>query len=346
MIKSAPGAEVSAINSISGLSAKSVVLIGERLSETAGALSAAVELANKNGAKIGYVPRRAGDTGAIAAGATPNMLPGYRLVSDAASRVDVVAAWGVSALPTDTGLATNEIINGATTAVLVGGVDPFDISADAKLSLSKKFVVSLEIRESDITDIAQVVLPVAAVVEKSGSFMDWQGKSRKFEAAVDSLNRSDVRILSMLAEEMGKSINLPSVSAAAKELSSLGNWDGAKTSIKSASTGNEIKVGADEAVLTSWRNLLDKGSLQEGEDNLAGTARAANVVISQNRATLLSVKSGELIRVSNTYGAITLPCTIADIDDAKVWLPRNSASAQLIKVLGTVGNSVVKVSKA
>jgi len=346
VINSSPGAEVSAINAISGLSAKSVILIGERLSETAGALSAAVELANKNGAKIGYVPRRAGDTGAIAAGATPNMLPGYRLVSDAASRVDVVAAWGVSALPTDTGLATNEIINGATTAVLVGGVDPFDISADSKLSLSKKFVVSLEIRESDITDIAQVVLPVAAVVEKSGSFMDWQGKSRKFEAAVDSLNRSDVRILSMLAEEMGKSINLPSVSAAAKELSSLGNWDGAKTSMKSTSAGNEIKVGNDEAVLTSWRNLLDKGSLQEGEDNLAGTARAATVVISQNRATLLSVKSGELIRVSNTYGAITLPCTIADIDDAKVWLPRNSASAQLIKVLGTVGNSVVKVSKA
>ena len=207
-------------------------------------------------------------------------------------------------------------------------------------------MVSLEIRESDITDIAQVVLPVAAVVEKSGSFIDWQGKSRNFEAAVESLNRSDVRILSMLADEMGKSINLPSVNAAAKELAALGNWDGAKPSMKSAAAGNEIKVGTDEAVLTSWRNLLDKGSLQEGEDNLAGTARAATVVISQNRANSLSVKSGELIRVSNTYGAITLPCTVADIDDAKVWLPRNSASAQLIKVLGTVGNSVVKVSKA
>ncbi len=32
------------------------------------------------------------------------------------------------------------------------------------------------IRQSDITDIASVVLPVAPVVEKSGSFMDWQGK--------------------------------------------------------------------------------------------------------------------------------------------------------------------------
>jgi NADH-quinone oxidoreductase subunit G len=346
VIKFAPGAEVSAINNISGLTAKSVVLIGERLAESAGALSAAVELANKAGAKIGYVPRRAGDTGAISAGAIPNLLPGHRLVSDATARVDVAAAWGVNALPTENGLTTNEIINGDVTAVLVGGVDPFDISADAKLQLSKKFVVSLEIRESDITDIAQVVLPVAAVVEKSGSFADWQGKNREFDAAVESLNRSDVRILSMLADEMGRSINLPSVSAARKEIASLGNWDGAKPEMKRNAAGNEIKVGADEAVITSWRNLLDKGSLQEGEDNLAGTARATTAVISQNRATALSVKSGELIRVSNTYGAITLPCTIADIDDAAIWLPRNSANAQLIKVLGTVGNSAVKVSKA
>ena len=346
VIKFAPGAEVSAINGISGLTAKSVILIGERLAESAGALSAAVELANKAGAKIGYVPRRAGDTGAISAGATPNLLPGYRLVSDATARVDVAAAWGVNALPTESGLTTNEIISGDTSAVLVGGVDPFDISADAKLLLSKKFVVSLEIRESDITDIAQVVLPVAAVVEKSGSFVDWQGKSREFDAAVESLNRSDVRILSMLADEMGRSINLPSVSAARKEIASLGNWDGNKPEMKRSAAGNEIKVGTDEAVITSWRNLLDKGSLQEGEDNLAGTARATTAVISQNRATALSVKSGELIRVSNTYGAITLPCTIADIDDSAIWLPRNSANAQLIKVLGTVGNSAVKVSKA
>jgi NADH-quinone oxidoreductase subunit G len=346
VIKFAPGTEVSAINSIAGLTAKSVVLIGERLAETSGGLTAAVELANKVGAKIGYVPRRAGDTGAINAGATPNLLPGHRLISDAAARVDVAAAWEVNSLPAENGLSVNEIISGDTTSVLVGGVDPFDISADAKLSLSKKFVVSLEIRESDITDIAQVVLPVAAVVEKSGSFMDWQGKPREFEAAVESLNRSDLRILSMLADEMGKSINLPSVSAARKEIASLGNWEGAKNQMKSTAASGEIKIGSDEAIITSWRNLLDKGSLQEGEDNLAGTARATTAVISQKRADALSVKSGELIRVSNTYGAITLPCAIADIDDAKIWLPRNSTNAQLIKVLGTVGNSVVKVSKA
>ena len=52
------------------------------------------------------------------------------------------------------------------------------------------------------------------------------------------------------------------------------------------------------------------------------------------------------VRVSNEYGAITLPCQITDIEEASVWLPRNSASSQLIRNLGVVSNSIVKVAKA
>ncbi|MFM2270366.1 MAG: hypothetical protein RIS01_395, partial [Actinomycetota bacterium] len=236
LVKTAPGNEVASINSITGLTGKSVVLVGERASETQGALSAVAKLVKESGAKLGWVPRRAGERGAIAAGAMPNSLPGNRLISDAAARVDIATAWAVDSLPSATGLSTQEIINSDLQAVVIGGVDPMDISPDAKLKLSKKFIVSLEIRQSDITEIATVVLPVAAVVEKSGSFMDWQGKVRKFEAAVEqSLNRSDVRILSMLADEIGKPINLPTVKSARVEFDSIGSWDGAKPEMKTAS---------------------------------------------------------------------------------------------------------------
>ena len=37
---------------------------------------------------------------------------------------------------------------------------------------------------------------------------------------------------------------------------------------------------------------------------------------------------------------------INDIDDSSIWLPRNSQSSQLIRNLGTVSNSIVKVAKA
>jgi len=347
LIKTAAGNEVSAINSISGLTGKSVVLVGERAAETQGALSAVAKLVKESGAKLGWVPRRAGERGAIAAGALPNLLPGARPIEDASARVDISAAWSVDSVPTTAGMSTEEIINSDLQAILIGGVDPMDISSDAKVKLAKKFIVSLEIRQSDITEIASVVLPVAAVVEKSGSFMDWQGKVRKFDAAVEqSLNRSDVRILSMLADEIGKPINLPTVKSAQSELSSLGNWDGNKPTMNLLAEKSKTSAGNDEAILTSWRNLLDKGSLQDGEENLAGTARDSVVVISKNRANSLGVKDKELVRVSNNYGAVTLPCLVEDIEDSSVWLPRNSVNSQLIRNLGVVGNSIVKVAKA
>ena len=347
LIKTATGNEVAAISVLTGLTAKSVVLVGERASETTGALSAVIKLVNDSGAKLGWIPRRAGEKGAIAAGALPNLLPGNRPITDASARVDIATAWSIDSLPSEVGMSSTEIINSDLQAVLIGGVDPMDISADAKVKLAKKFVVSLEIRQSDITDIASVVLPVAAVVEKSGSFMDWQGSTRNFEAAVDqSLNRSDVRILSMLADEIGKPINLANVKSAKKEFDSIGSWDGSKNSMKPVAAASVINASGDEAVLNSWRNLLDKGSMQDGEDNLAGTARKSIVVISSARAKTLGVSENDLVRVSNEYGAITLPCSINDIEDSSVWLPRNSQSSQLIRNLGTVSNSIVKVAKA
>ena len=347
LIKTAAGAEVSAINSITGLSDKSVVLVGERAVETPGALSAVAKLINTSGAKLGWVPRRAGEVGALAAGAVPDLLPGYRPIDNASARVDIATVWGSDPLPTTTGMNTLEMINSDLEAIVIGGVDPMDISPDAKVKLAKKFIVSFEIRQSDITEIAQVVFPVATVVEKSGSFMDWQGKVRKFEAAVEQrLNRSDVRILSMLAEEIGRPINLPTVKAARNEFESIGNWDGQLAAMKPAAPLEVKSVKADEAILSSWRNLLDKGSLQDGEENLAGTARQSVAVISQSRASSLNVKENDLVRVSNNYGAVTLPCVIEDIEDSSVHLPRNSLGSQLFRNLGVVSNSIVKVAKA
>jgi NADH-quinone oxidoreductase subunit G len=150
----------------------------------------------------------------------------------------------------------------------------------------------------------------------------------------------------MLADEMGRPINLPSVKAARSELESIGRWDGQSTTMTSIQATSTNKVKNGEAIISSWRNLLDKGSLQDGEENLAGTARKSVVVISQSRAQSLGVDSGDMVRVSNNYGAVTISCQIADIHNDSVWLPRNSINSQLIRNLGVVSNSVVKVAKA
>ena len=351
-VKVAPGAEGSAVATLS-LTAKSVILVGERASESAGLFSAVAALAAKTGAKIAYIPRRAGERGALEAGALGSLLPGGRPVADAAARVDIAAAWGVAALPTQPGRTTAEIISGLASnqldAVVVGGVDAHDLlnSRQALDALKKSFVVSLEIAPSSITDVADVVLPVAAITEKSGSFLNWEGRARAFDAAVeDSQNRSDVRILSMIADAMGESIMLGTVTAAAREFNQLGKWDGARVAFTSVAPVAAKAIGANEALLTSWRRLLDMGTLQKGEDNLAGTRRPTVAVISAKRATSLGVTSGDQVRVANAHGSITIPALVEDIHDDAVWLPRNSFASQTLVSLNAVHGDVVTVVKA
>ena len=351
-VKVAPGAESAAVATLS-LTAKSLILVGERASESAGLFSAVAALAAKTGAKIAYIPRRAGERGALEAGALGSLLPGGRPVSDAAARVDIAAAWGVAALPTEMGRTTTEIISGLASnqldAIVVGGVDAQDLlnSRAALDALKKSFVVSLEIAPSSITEVADVVLPVAAITEKSGSFLNWEGRARAFDAAVeDSQNRSDVRILSMIADAMGESIMLGTVTAAAREFNQLGKWDGARVAFAPVTPVAAKAIGGNDALLTSWRRLLDMGTLQKGEDSLAGTRRPTVAVISAKRATSIGVTSGDQVRVSNSYGSITIPALVEDIHDDAVWLPRNSFASQTLVSLNAAHGDVVTVVKA
>ncbi len=344
LISTGSGDEAVAISKISSLTNRSIILVGERLSESVGALSSAYVLAQSSGAKLAWIPRRAGERGALEAGAIGTLLPGGRPVTDAAGRVDVQSAWGVSSLPAEIGRSTSEILDGLHTgdieALLVGGIDPLDISIDAYRGLEKAFVVSLEIRQSAITEIANVVLPVAAVAEKSGTFLDWEGRPRSFEPAItDSLLRSDLRILSMIAEKMGRAIKLPFVATAAEEIASLGNWDGARASFI-ATPPASIALEPNSAALSSWRLLLDAGSLQDGEDNLANTAHPSIIRISQKRADSLGVKDGDQVTVSTEVGSITLACEVSEIENNSVWIPRNSHNSRAIPCLGKATGSV------
>jgi NADH-quinone oxidoreductase subunit G len=351
-IRVAPGAEGAAVAAVA-LTAKSVILLGERASESAGLISAAVALSAKSGAKLAWIPRRAGERGALDAGALGTLLPGGRPVADSAARVDIAAAWGIDSLPTNPGRSTSQIIASLAAdeldAVVVGGVDLRDMynSVDAIAALKKSFVVSLEIAPSSVTEVADVVLPVAAITEKSGSFLNWEGRPRAFDSAVaESLNRSDVRILSALADAMGTSIMLGTVSATAREIAQLGKWDGARTAFTPVAAINPASPSGDQAIIASWRRLLDMGTLQRGEDNLAGTRRQTVAVISEKRAASLGVVTGDSLKISNATGAITLPALVEDIHDDAVWLPRNSFGSQPLTELNAFHGQLVTVVKA
>src|SRR5450631_2803979 len=108
----------------------SVILVGERLAGVAGGLSAAVALADATGARLAWVPRRAGERGAVEAGALPNLLPGGRAVTDADARGQVGLHWAttISAKPgRDTAGILEAASRGSLGALVVAGVDLDDL---------------------------------------------------------------------------------------------------------------------------------------------------------------------------------------------------------------------------
>ena len=104
LVRTAPGDEAAALEGLTahaefGIDATAVILVGERLATVPGALSAAAGLAARTGARLAWVPRRAGDRGAVETGCLPNLLPGGRPVADPAARVDAAATWARIACP-------------------------------------------------------------------------------------------------------------------------------------------------------------------------------------------------------------------------------------------------------
>src|SRR5258706_6639534 len=84
----------------------SVILAGERLAEGPGARTAAVALAELTGARLAWIPRRAGERGAIEAGALPVLFPGGRRGPGADARAEGSRAGGAPPPPAPPGRAT------------------------------------------------------------------------------------------------------------------------------------------------------------------------------------------------------------------------------------------------
>ncbi|QKW08494.1 NADH-quinone oxidoreductase subunit G [Streptomyces sp. NA04227] len=314
-----------------------VLVVGERLAGVPGALTAAARTASATGARLVWIPRRAGERGAVETGALPTLLPGGRPATDPRAREEVAAAWGTSGLPERHGRDTGQIVEAAATgelgALLIGGVEIDDLPEPARARTALKetgFVVSLELRPSEVTARADVVLPVAAVAEKAGTFLNWEGRARMFQSALkpDQMTRtlapSDARVLHMLADAMDVHLGLPDLRTTRAELDRLGAWNGPLATGPSASGVPLPRPAHGEAVLAGHRLLLDRGLLQEGDEALAGTRHPAVARLSAATAAETGVSDGRPLRVTGPEGSVELPLLITEMPDRVVWLPLNS----------------------
>jgi NADH-quinone oxidoreductase subunit G len=327
-----------------------VILVGERLAEVPGALAAVARLAVASGARLAWVPRRAGERGAVEAGALPGLLPIGRPVTDATARAEVARAWGKSSLPDRPGRDTSEMLAAAAAgelgALLVAGVDPQDLpdpAAALQAIEMAPFVVSLELRASAVTDRADVVFPVAAVTEKAGTFVNWEGRGGSFAEALRVPEvRTDLYVLGAIADQMDVHLGLPDAAAARTELAALGIWRGprpeppdteasplmggpggmgGRVAPHKGGSGGDIPPEASTAILSTWHQLLDSGRMQDGEPSLAGTARPVVARVSAATAAQAGLADGDKVTVATDQGSVTVPVEVVSMADHVVWLP-------------------------
>jgi NADH-quinone oxidoreductase subunit G len=338
-----------------------VLVVGERLATVPGALSTAARLAAETGAKLAWVPRRAGDRGAIEAGCLPNLLPGARAVSEPGGRAELAQVWGLDGgvLPSLPGKDGDAIVKaahrGGLGGLVVAGVDPADLAEPwfAEEALDKiGFLVSIELRRSNVSRRADVVFPVAPAVEKAGSYVDWEGRVRPFDAVLKTTAMSDARVLDAVAREMGVELGCGDVLAIRRQLAELAGTGVDRPAAPTVTAGQAsvpdaepVVSGRRKAILATWHQLVDLGSLQDGEEHLAGTARPVVAALSKGTASGLAVGDGDPVTIHSAQGAITLPALLVDdMVDGVVWVPTNSPGSTVRRSLGVLAGAEVEVS--
>jgi NADH-quinone oxidoreductase subunit G len=270
---------------------RAVILVGPRVAEVAGdeespsGAEAWAAVAREVGARLSFLPRRAGDRGALRAGVHPGLLPGGRSVADPGARVEVEAAWG-SGLPHQPGRDARRIIEAAAQrqidVLYLVGVDPLTDFTDRDLVRraleNAPFTVVQDIALREYREYAEAVLPAAAFLERDGHFTDWEGRGQRLRPVrpPTGLARPDWQIFQELSEVMGADLGFGSLDELHEEMGGL--LESREVSDPKAVTGGVDQPPPDEATVTESGRAVGtpEASAQEVIAQRAGGERASD----------------------------------------------------------------------
>ncbi|MDR1448647.1 MAG: molybdopterin-dependent oxidoreductase, partial [Propionibacteriaceae bacterium] len=353
LVGALPGAEAAALAALA-LDAQTVVLAGERLASSPGALDAVAQAAEAAGARWAWIPRRPGEIGALEAGAFPTLLPAGRPVDDAAARAEAARLWGVADLPSAPGRSTAEQLSalaaGDLAAVVVSGLELADLADPAAAAAALDaagFVLSLEQRHSDVTAKADVVLPVTLLEETSGTFLNWEHRPGSVSQVIGkpSSPMTEIRVLAALAEALGADLGWRTAAAAAASLAQFAPWPGRRPPTAAAVPVPAVAPApAGTALLASWRELIDDARLCDGEPALLAGARPIAARLNPATADRLGLASAARVSLRGPAGALDFDLVLDPaVLDGVVWAPARARGASLA-VLGAAPGSPVAVT--
>ena len=146
----------------------------------------------------------------------------------------------------------------------------------APRSRPRRFVVALELRETDVTRAADVVFPVAPV-DRQGRHVRQLGGPAARRSRRSSATRTRCPTCGCSPaspRSSGRPLGFRTVAEARAEMEELGPWDGDRAALDPTPAPAVTGRGVDgRCALATWKLLLDNGAMQDGDDVPPATAR-------------------------------------------------------------------------
>ncbi len=296
-----------------------VVLAGERLAQSPGALRAAAALAQATGGGFAWVPRKVNARGAVDAGLLPGVLPGGRTLTDPGP---IAAVW--SRVPDATGMDSREMLEAAARgelkALYLIGVDPardFEDPALAAAALERvDTLVVQDLLPTETTRHADVVLPAMASQERVGSFTTWEGRRQPFPATLQAqgLAQQDWDIVRQLARAMGADLGWETAMDVRREAAGL--MEAAGPSLADAAAAGPTTAdlpapaedGAYDVVVLDY--LVGRGTMLVDTPTLRETARTPSVWVNAQDAAAGGLADGATVAVVGADARLELPVKV------------------------------------
>ena len=303
-------------------------------------------------ARIYLLCERANEQGLLDMGCAPDLLPGYRPLAFAEFRKRYENAWK-SPISEKPGLSIFEMVDSAKSnalkAMYIMGENPvFNLPNSKAVTAALKnvdFIVVQDIFLTETGKLADVVFPALSWAEKEGTFTNMERRIQRLRKAVNREGMEDWRIVSEVAKNMGVNLNYSGAEAIFQEISRISPLHRDLTYEEIGKGGaiypykgeplrgvmEDIQMHKGSSInpdgklyLRLERTLFHSGTLSTKAPALIKIYPEAVAGISPAIGEALSLKAGDMVRVSTRAGYLELPVSIDNkLDNLSVMLTNN-----------------------
>jgi len=322
------------------------------------------------GAGLLFLARENNQAGAMDMGTAPGLLPGRQPLDGDSARKKWEKNWKTSISP-DPGLNLVQMIEaaekGSLKALYIMGENPLRAlpeSRRVKKALGNlEFLVVQDILNNETTQVADVVLPGAAITEKQGSITNLEGRIQTFQPVVSPPGkaRTDWEILDLLAAKLGGGDPYGSIEKIRGEIRKLipmyASLNGQDHGWIETTSGKALfnARGTDElisfypvvstaddpddknypytAIIGSLRYQLGSGTRTHASNRIRGFDLAGQLEISPQDSADLNLKDDDAVTITSNSGSVT----------RKVRIEKSLGAGQIFVPTGYNGNDAMNL---